>query len=529
MKNFTFAILLIAFTNAFGQFNKIETDAVIKSVTVYTTSAEISYQRIVRLKAGKNSVVFTGLSEFIEDNTVNVSASNDINIITVSNKVNYIRQKSANDERINIMNDSILKMKKEIGLLNCKAEAFENEKKLLFKDESIGGVSKGVAVSEIEKADKFYQERYYELVLNLYNINETVENLKAKIIQLNNQINTLSTTSSVTSQEINVLAFSNIEQDVTFSFKYLTSKAGWAPFYDIRYNGPDKPIEFVFRANVFNASGIDWHEVEVKLSTADPINGFDTPTLNSSSSKKQNSGTQLKYKQEKYNNQTISYNNVQVSEFFAEYKINNKYTIPSDAKPYLIEVTSYNLPAIYNYLAIPKVATYGFLMARIPDWGKINLISGTTNVYNLGTYMGKTFLNTWSDNDTLSVYLGTDSKVQAIREEKLDHKPHSIIGNYITDETKIVLTIKNAYQLPINVTVLDQVPISDDDDHIKIEVVAENAQYNKNDGLLTWNFQVTSNGSSTASFQYILKAPKEYRDSFIESKRKYRTLSCPSF
>jgi hypothetical protein len=64
-------------------------------------------------------------------------------------------------------------LKKEIGLLSVKKEAYSLEKKLLFKDESIGGVSKGVNVSEIEKASAFFSKRYIELSMELFEIEKT--------------------------------------------------------------------------------------------------------------------------------------------------------------------------------------------------------------------------------------------------------------------------------------------------------------------------------------------------------------------
>jgi len=522
-------IVLSSFNSIQAQEKTIETEATITDVTMYTTSAEINYEKQVHLKAGKNTVVFTGLSLFIEDNTVNVSVSSpDVNIITVTNRLNYLKQKKSEDKLINQLNDSIKQLENESGLIGCKTETYDKEKNMLLKEEEIGGISHAVPVTEIEKGANFFRTRYLELSTNIFELQKKIIQNSEKINKYKNQISELSTTTSVTSSELNIVLESTVDQNVTFKFKYLTSKAGWAPFYDIKYNGPEKPIEFIFRANVFNASGVDWKDIKIKLSTADPISGFNTPTLSAGTTT--NAGNKMNVKNEKYNDQTINYNQVEVSDVFAEYPVKHNYSIVSDAKPYLVEVAEYSMPSSFTYLTIPKLSPFGFLMAKIPAWHNYNLISGTTCVYNKGTYMGKTFLNTWAKNDTLQIYLGKDNNIFASREEKIQNNPRSIIGNSITEETNIVINIKNNYPQPVNLEVLDQVPVSNEYDKVKLDVFnVENALYDKNEGSVKWNLSLKGNESSTINFKYILKTPKENEEALQEKKMKFRTISCPSF
>lgn len=530
MKKITFAFVLsILSIQVFSQEKNIEAEANITNITMYTTSAEINYEKQIHLKAGKNTVVFTGLSLYIEDNTINVSvSSSEVNIITVTNHINYLKQKKSEGTLINQLNDSIKMIERESGLLNCKIETFENEKNLLMKGQDLGGISKGVPVSEMEKAATFFRTRYLELTTTMFEMDKTIAKNNEKIKNYKNQIAELSSTTSVTSSELNIVVESPTEQNVGFTFKYLTPKAGWAPFYDIKYNGPEKPIDFIFRANVFNASGVNWKDVKIKLSTADPISGFNTPSFSSNKSNSQ--GNKMNVKTEKYDDQTISYNQVEVSDVFAEYPVKHKYTIVSDAKPYLVEVASYSMPSLFSYLTIPKLSPFGFLMAKIPVWHNYNLISGTTNIYNKGTYMGKTFLNTWAENDTLQIYLGNDNNIFVSREEKNQNNPRSFIGNYVTDETNIAITIKNNYPQPVNIEILDQVPVSDDNDKVKLDVFnIETANYNKEEGLIRWNLTMKGNESSSLNFKYILKAPKDYGDAFRMKKAKFRAISCPAF
>lgn len=512
----------IAF-NSFGQNKEIEINAEIKSVTIYNSSAEINYQKEVFLPEGKSTLVFTGLSPFIVENTTTISASNsEVDIITVTEKINYTRDRKEQNQMAAYLLDSIARINNEMGLLKCRADALKMEKDLLFKDESIGGLSKGIAVSEIEKASAFFSKRYYELSKELFLSAEKEKLLANNKFKYNNQINELSCNTLKPGSEIQITVLNSSKKNVTFSFKFLTTKGGWAPVYDCKFLGADSPLKFIFRANVFNASGTTWENVDITLSTASPTSGFNTPSLNSKNNNTSGNKTQ--------NEGSVQFREVQVSNAIAEYSIKHKYTIPSDSKPYLIDVASYSINASFNYLLIPKLDPFGFLMAKIPDWNKYNLIPGVTNIYNKGSFMGKTFLNTYAENDTLSLYLGKDKNIQSVIKELSTDNQKNIIGNYYVDKTTINISIKNNSTEKLNIMLIDQVPVFNEDGKVKFNLQnIDLANYNKKEGTLTWNFSLSQNESKAIFYKYEIKEPKNDVNDYKPMKKKYRVVSCPAF
>ena len=512
-------ILLVAISfSAHAQEKEIETSATIKNVIVYNSSAEINYESEVSLPAGKSTIVFTDLSPFIVENTIQVNASyQEINMFTITEKINYIKERKDQSTKITYLQDSLSSIENEAGLLKCKVSALTQEKELLFKDESIGGVSKGVAVSEIEKASAFFSKRYYEISQDIFLLGEKEKSMAQRIARYTNEINSLSSNTQKSCSEIRLTVISKTQKKVLFNFKYLTTHGGWAPAYDFKYQGPNEPLSFVFRANVFNASGTAWENIDIVLSTASPTKGFNTPTLNSQPTTKTFYDGEVKFK------------TMEVSNAIAEYIIKNKYSIPSDSKPYLIDVESYNIKATYNYLLIPKLDPFGFLMAKIPDWNKYNLIPGTTNIYNKGSFMGKTFLNTYAENDTFSLYLGKNKNIQGIIKEVSINNKQNIIGTYYIDKTTTTISIRNNSNEKLDIQLLDQVPVFSENEKTKFSLQGtEQALYNKDEGLLTWNFSLNANESRAIDYKYEIKEPKNNNNHY-GSKKKYRTVTCPAF
>lgn len=520
-KTFLIITVLGLFINTFGQSNDIEISADITGVTIYNSSVEIHYSKEVPLSKGKNTIVFTDLTSYMVENTLNLNtSSNDVEIITVSERINYIKELKEVNIKITNLEDSIKRIENEIGILKCKTEVLSREKSLLFKDEPIGGVSKGVSVSEIEKASTFFNKRYMELVTELYNISNTQTNLERNLVKYKNHLSESTSNSSKSCSEIVLNVNSTKTTKVTFNFKFLSPMGGWSPVYDCKYKGSEQPISFIFRANVFNSTGISWDNVLVTLSTASPTVGFDKPTLSAKTDIKRQSRPQ-----------NIEFKEIEVMNSIAEYNIKNKYTIPSDSKPYLIEIDSYEIKAEFHYLLIPSLDPFGFLIANVPDWNKYNLIPGTTNIYNKGSYMGKTFLNTYAENDTLNIYLGKDNSLLTTRKETTSSNDNNIIGNFYIDKSNVSLSIKNNTNETLSIQVLDQVPVFNDYEKVKFNLQnIEQAIYNKKEGLLTWNISIDKNENLMLDYSYEIKTPKNERgQSGSNLRKKFRTLSCPTF
>jgi hypothetical protein len=516
MKNKFHLFILLLSSSLFAQKEETTLTADLKEVTVYSASAELKYEKEVSLKKGKNILVFQELTPFIVENSVNVSvADKSADILTVNERINYTREKRHDNTHLNALKDSIKILKREAGLTACRREVVEREKDLLFKGDAIGGLStKAVPVAEIEKASLFFNKRYYELNKELFLLKEKEEQLDEIARKLENQVKDEVAVTYVTASDIKVTLHSASAQTTKITFRFLSTTGSWTPVYDFKFSGPSNPLQFTFRANVKNASGHSWNDVQIKLSTADPTHSFSLPGTNSNT--------------KTYVQQGVKFREVEVVNTITEFTVAHEYTIPSDGKAYAVDVMSYSMPASYNYLLIPRLDPFGFLMARIPAWNKYNLLSGQANIYNMGTYMGKTYINAFTENDTLSLYLGKDRSIQASREEKTKKHENNFVGNYQVEETNTKISVRNNFSEALPVVMIDAVPVIDEDEKLNVYDIAA-AQYNKEEGKLEWKFTIKPGETMEFSYGYEWKSPKSVKGHYKPKHKKFRTISCPTF
>jgi len=117
-------------------------------------------------------------------------------------------------------------------------------------------------------------------------------------------------------------------------------------------------------------------------------------------------------------------------------------------------------PARFKYYSAPKLSTETYLLAEIDDWQKLNLLSGKANVTYDGTYVGETHIDASSTEENLTLTLGTDKRVPVKREKLTDYSSTRTIGNDTKQTSTYQLTVRNNQNVPINMTLKDQYPVS---------------------------------------------------------------------
>ncbi|WP_419032626.1 DUF4139 domain-containing protein [Dysgonomonas gadei] len=192
-----------------------------------------------------------------------------------------------------------------------------------------------------------------------------------------------------------------------------------------------------------------------------------------------------------------------------EFEIKIPYTIKSDNKNTIVEVDRYELPADYEYFAIPKINKDAFLLANITDWEKYNLLEGEANIFFENTYIGKTILDTRYVSDTLSISLGRDKNILVSRDKVKDFNTKKFLGSKKEDTRAWKISVRNNKSQPINFVILDQIPVSTT---TEIEVNAENlsgADLNTDTGEVKWKMELNPSAKKELELKYKVKYPKD--------------------
>ncbi|MEO6671067.1 MAG: DUF4139 domain-containing protein [Ferruginibacter sp.] len=190
------------------------------------------------------------------------------------------------------------------------------------------------------------------------------------------------------------------------------------------------------------------------------------------------------------------------------YDIDLPYDVPTNGKPQIATLKEASVPAFYKYYSVPKLDKDAYLLAEVSDWEKLNLLPGEANIIFEGTYVGKSFIDPASTNDTLNLTLGKDKRVIVKREKLTDFSSIKFLGLNKLQTITYELTVKNNKKEPILLILKDQYPISTNKE-IEVELLqSTDAANNTEIGVLTWKLELAAGESKKVRISYSAKYPK---------------------
>jgi len=559
-KTIYLSLLLVLFQTVKGQDEKIKkVTTEINSAIVYLDGAEIHRSKKVSLEKGRTKVIFTGLSPKLNSSNIQVTTTNNIELLAISHKIDYLTNVKEKP-RVKVLKDSLVLLNELNIAFNNDKDAYNIEKDMMLQNKKIGGNNTGVSIAELKLSADLFRSRIMEINKSIAKVDKGVNKNNVTINRINNELYQLNAKTRYSRGEITLLLNAETASSTEIDLKYIVSNAGWTPSYDIRAEDINNPINLEYKAFVYNNTDIDWKDINFKLSTADPTLSATQPkmtpwylnykrTYNYRAKRKASNLYQQKSDQLNNLEQSVmdksglaqnayfngqstvvaeisaaDFENISVAELSAEFDIEKSYTIPSDNKPYIVDVAEYELPTIYKHYAVPKLEKDAFLLARITNWQDLNLVEGNANIYFAGTYTGQSFITTRNVSDTLDISLGRDKKVLVTRTKLKDYSSVKYIGSNRKEVHAYRMVVKNNRKVPIQIEVLDQLPVSQDGD---IEVSAEEiSEALKNDltGELKWEFNIEPNLNKTIDLTFNVKYPKNKPVTVGKSNYKSRRV-----
>jgi uncharacterized protein (TIGR02231 family) len=131
------------------------------------------------------------------------------------------------------------------------------------------------------------------------------------------------------------------------------------------------------------------------------------------------------------------------------------------------------------------------------------------NIIFEGTYVGKSFIDPNSTNDTLNLTLGRDKRVVVKRDKLIDYSSVKFLGSNKLQKFTYQLTVKNTKKETVNLLLKDQFPLTTTKE-IEVELIDNGgAEVNNDLGILNWKLNLAAGETRKIKFTYSVKYPKD--------------------
>jgi uncharacterized protein (TIGR02231 family) len=526
---FTFILMTIVAMIASAQ--EIVVNSKITAIQVYRTMARETRTANLTVKEGVNEIVLSEITTSMNDLSLQVSVQGEAELQQASVRNNYITPEGLSllDTKEVALRDSIRKLDREMRWFNEEKIVINGEMNLVNELLKVSNAKENYTPDQLNNLADMYRSRHTELRKKLYDISIREENFQEKKSRYQNQLNELGNKFYTPIKEIVLTFYSAKSENIKIECNYLVTNASWVPQYDIHAANTSEPLNLKYKAKVQQNTGFDWKDVTVSVSTTNPGVNNNRPMMSPKYIDYVTYAVQQDFSGVATNMMQVNVINNDAlltptitptfdeseTEAQLEFNVKGKHHIKGNGKEYMCTLNQMDIPAHYKYHVVPKLDPTAFLIARITDYGKYNLLRGDANIFFADTYVGKVDFNPNVVADSMMISLGRDERIVVKRIRVGNKTSKKVVPDILKDSYTWETTIKNNKANTIEIEILDQVPLSRRKE-ISVKVTEQNgADYDADFGKLLWTKKIKPNESAKVKFSYTIEYPdkksvKEY-------------------
>lgn len=249
----------------------------ISAAKVFLSGAEVTRTGSVELARGTSTLLFAGLSDEVDPGNIQVSGVGAFTILGVQHRLNYVEEKKDRAEVLELQG-RIRAMEADVAREQSLLAVLEKEDARLAKNDVIAG-EQGLTLEQLRSVNDYLQGRQEALALKRLERQARIAQLTEEMNKLRLQLNRSQGDRPRPTSEVIVEVSANAPVQATLTLKYLVRSAGWSPNYDIRVADITKPLELIYKAQVYQSSGEDWANVQLALSSGEPNKDAFMPQL----------------------------------------------------------------------------------------------------------------------------------------------------------------------------------------------------------------------------------------------------------
>jgi uncharacterized protein (TIGR02231 family) len=326
--------------------------------------------------------------------------------------------------------------------------------------------------------------------------------------------------------------------DLLVELNYLVSRADWKPLYDLRLSeekGDAPSLEVGYLAQVTQASGENWPDVALTLSTARPALAGSLPELDpwyvrplepivrtarpaaapmmdakaSRMAEVTTTGAEPPEAEPEIEAFMLAAK-VETTGAAVTYRVPGSVSIPADGAPHKVSVARFSLKPDLDYVTAPKLVEAAYRRARAANESPYTLLPGEVNLFAGDEFIGSTRIELIAPGGEIEVFLGPDDRLRVERELVRREVDKRLIGGKRRIRYGYEIRVENLLPHPARITVHDQMPVARHEDiKIRLEEVNPTPAKHSELNLLDWELGLDPGEKALVRFDFSIEHPVE--------------------
>jgi hypothetical protein len=280
MKKLLFSLLLalLALQGFAQDFKEVTLTSQIKDVTLFLSGAQVFETASGTLPAGESVLLVKGLSPYLDEKSIQVKGQGNFTIQAVNKRLDFLHKKEEG-EKAKTLEKEIAEIEKRQSNLRNRIQVLDTKMSVLSANKSIGSSQAGTSMTALKATLDFFDAEHTKIANEELQINAQLAANDQEIEALRNQLYALQQNDDKAKAEIRIRVKATGTGPATFQINYLVSNAGWYPKYDVRVKSITDPLQLQYKAEVFQNTGVDWKNVKLRFSNANPNQSGQSPIL----------------------------------------------------------------------------------------------------------------------------------------------------------------------------------------------------------------------------------------------------------
>lgn len=538
---------------------RTEVNSQVSAVTVYQGRAMITRSTTVSLKSGNHVLVFAGLPAEIDRDSIQVKGKGEATLGECVYETEYFSENV--DERKRSLEDNLQDLEDRLEEIGYNLSACDKEKNLLDKianfvtapivqsaengNTNIVQGNSNLDASAWEKMLSFYHNQNIDIDQKKLQAAKDSRELENEIEKIQAELDSLGYAAERSINIIKVSVTKEKEGELSLELSYVISGPYWRPVYNLRASSDSDTIIVEYDALVNQATGEDWENAALKLSTARVnVSGalpelypwrlsFYRPMPMRAMAKSKKRIDEMDEEEELYDEmemakstvaesapapepeQEIDYDEAEVETGGTSvvFSISGGSNIIGDNNDTRVTIMRKELPSDFLYMTVPKLAEFAYLTGKMKNTTEFPLLQGKANIFFDSSFVSISEIPLLMPDQELEVSLGVDEGVGVeYRFLKRFTKNEGLMSKKISEQFEYQIRITNNRKKKIEIKIFDQFPISEEKD-ILVKAISPVIKDGKKDitmddeSKIQWNFEIAPGEKKELPYSFLVEYP----------------------
>jgi uncharacterized protein (TIGR02231 family) len=465
----------------------------VDAVTVYRSTARVTRAARVEIPAGPARILLDGLPDQLDDDSLRVQGKGSakarvfgVAVERVTGAQAAAAEARAAEERLERLGDEDAALQDRGKGAEARLEFVRSLRSTYSEERAKNLAVRGVSAKEWSDLAAFVSAEGAAAGAELRKVETARRDLARRIAQARADLEKVQAKRGQTTKTIAIEVEAEKGGALELALSYVVPAAGWTPIWDVRLVPESRTMELSFLGSVWQRTGEDWKGVTLAVSTARPGRGLFVPELEplylrraepprplalgagrapskAMAAAPERARAEATPDEESYD-VAVAEATVQEGLLSATFATPRRETVDGSGQARKVPLARFPLKAEIVRTAAPRVDASAFLTAKATNETGFPLLAGMAGVYVGDEFVGRAPIPATPPGGEIELAFGADDRVEVER-RVLDRKRESagLINKEEVYRYRVRISVKNRYAAPVEVKLLDLVPVSRDE------------------------------------------------------------------